>query len=75
MGDGDAGLDAETLELAGLRREFGVRWHVYRATAPDGAVCWEAEVRPLRLHDRSVIRKATIPEMRAALEILDGRHR
>jgi hypothetical protein len=65
----DTELDPETLELAGLLHDFGHRWHVYR-----GAGCWEAESRPTRPNGL-LIRKATLPEMRAALEILDGRHR
>ena len=65
----DTELDPETLELAGLLHDFGRRWHVYR-----GAGCWEAESRPTRPNGL-LIRKATLPEMRAALEILDGRHR
>jgi hypothetical protein len=70
MGDDDAGLDAETLELAGLLHDFGRRWHVYRV-----AGCWEAEARPPPANASPVIRKATVAEMRAALEILDGRLR
>ena len=84
MTDG-TGLDPATRELQELLHDFGDRWHVYQGVH-DGAVCWEAEVRPLPPHDgptgvikgdwlRPVIRKATIPELRAALEILDGRHR
>jgi hypothetical protein len=73
MTDG-TGLDPATRELQELLHDFGDRWHVYQGVY-DGAVCWEAEVRDLRQRARPVIRKATIPEMRAALEILDGRHR
>jgi hypothetical protein len=73
VGDDDAGLDAEARELAGLLHDFGARWHVYRAV-DDGAGCWEAESRPPR-PGGLLIRKNTVPEMRAALEILDGRRR
>jgi hypothetical protein len=75
VGDGDAQLSAEALELAALLHDFGARWHVYRAVR-DGAVGWEADVRPVPADGPGpVIRKATIQEMRAALEILDGRRR
>ena len=73
MGDDDAGLDAEALDLSALLHDFGARWHVYRAER-DGAGCWEAESRPPR-PGGLLIRKNTVPEMRAALEILDGRRR
>ena len=69
------GLDAATRELQELLHDFGDRWHVYQGVH-DGAVCWEAESRPLSAPRRGpLIRKATIAEMRAALEILDGRLR
>ena len=65
------GLDPATRELQELLHDFGQRWKICQREYE-----WEAE--PRRADGTTppggmLIRKSTIAEMRAALEILDGR--
>jgi hypothetical protein len=75
MTDG-TGLDPATREIQELLHDFGQRWKICQREYA-GVLVWEAEPRkpPVGNVPASgmLIRKNTVPELVAALEIMNGR--
>jgi len=72
------GLPPETAEVRDLLAQFGERWAIwrsYRAGKPVWLACRRPERGSSNRGDNEdfPVLKATVPELRAVLEILDGR--